>query len=147
MGDRDGAAFFASFDADTEEGRRGKARMLSVANGPALAWATAVPELPRHVSATSTSSLPDDTPWVWVYRYRLKCTLAFVEQAMQVDRIMQWHVPKHEERQRYATIYWLRPGVVPSVVQGAQPARNRPIAVLQRVIVATLACGAVTSLQ
>jgi hypothetical protein len=43
VGDRDGAVFFASFDADTEEGRRGKARMLSVANGPALAWATAVP--------------------------------------------------------------------------------------------------------
>ena len=41
--DRAGAAFLASFDANTHEGRRGVARMLSVATGPSMAWVTAFP--------------------------------------------------------------------------------------------------------
>ena len=53
LGDRGGADFMASFDTATEQGRRGKARMLSVANGPALAWATMVP-------GASTTTLSND---------------------------------------------------------------------------------------
>ena len=41
--DRAGATFMTAFDSNPKEGRRGKARMLGLANGPALAWATAVP--------------------------------------------------------------------------------------------------------
>ena len=46
LGDREGAEFMASFDTTTKQGRHGKAGMLSVANSPALAWATMVQGAP-----------------------------------------------------------------------------------------------------
>jgi hypothetical protein len=46
VSDREGAAFLAGFDVDTDAGRRGAARMRSAAGGPASAFLTAVPCTP-----------------------------------------------------------------------------------------------------
>jgi hypothetical protein len=46
VGDRAGASFLAKFDTSTDQGRRGAARMLSVASGPSSGWITALPGAP-----------------------------------------------------------------------------------------------------
>jgi len=46
VSDREGAAFLAGFDVNTDAGRRGAARMRSAASGPASAFLTAVPCTP-----------------------------------------------------------------------------------------------------
>ena len=52
VGDRAGATFLAAFNTNTREGSRGKARMLSADNSPALAWATAVPGATHNSNAS-----------------------------------------------------------------------------------------------
>ena len=143
VGDR--ATSLAAFNADTREGRRGKARMLSVDNSPALAWATAVPGATHNSNAN----------FILARRYTLRlavplqvemqpclCGAGNVERldlAMACNQIRGKATLRHD--------LWIRPGIVPSVEQVAHTTQSRPTAVLQHITVATLPCGMAASSQ
>ena len=119
--------------------------MSELANAPASLCATALP-------GASTALLSNDS-FIVVGQHILGLGMP-LQVEMQpclcgVDNaeIMQWHATKRKGRQRYTMISRLQPGAMPSVAQFAHQARGQPIAVLQLVTRATLACVIATSSQ